>query len=139
MSSQPQPTHTEKAEGAILAFGAGILPALLAALGFSLFVWAFTDDGYPLISALAIMTGSIAVKVGMDLPQQGKAGWYASGLLLVGVFGSLLFSYMVAYLLPDAFSRTVPGILTQQAIMAGTLYFFFRRVIPVNNPRLHRS
>lgn len=139
MSSQPQPAHTEKDEEATLAFGVGRLPALLAALGFSLFVWAFTDDGYPLISALATMTGFIAVKVGMDLPQQGKAGWYASGLLLVGVFGSLILSYAVTNLLPDDFAHTVPGVLTQQAVMAAALCLFFRRVMPVKNPRLQHG
>lgn len=75
----------------------------------------------------------------MDLPQQGKQGWYAAGLLLVGIFGSLFASYAIVSPLPDHFARTVPGVLTQQAVTAGAVYLFFRRVIPVKNPRLHRS
>lgn len=61
MSSQPQPAQVEKDEEATLAFDVGRLPALLAALGFSLFVWAFTGDGYPFISALVIVAGFGAV------------------------------------------------------------------------------
>lgn len=139
MSSQPQPAQVEKDEEATLAFGVGRLPALLAALGFSLFVWAFIGDGYPFISALATMMGFITVKVGMNLPQHGKAGWYAAGLLLVGIFGSLFVSYAIVNPLPDHFARTVPGVLTQQAVMAAALCLFFRRVMPVKNPRLQHG
>lgn len=139
MSSQPQPAQVEKDEEATLAFGVGRLPALLAALGFSLAIWRSATDGNDLFTFLSIFIGFGAVNLGMDLPKQEKEGWYAAGLLTVGVLGSLILSYAVTNLLPDDFARTVPGVLTQQAVTASALYFFFSRMIPVNNTRLQHG
>lgn len=139
MSNQLQLAHAEPKGSALLAFGVGRVPAFLAALGFSLGVWRSATDGNNLFAFLAVAIGVGALNLGMDIPQRGKEGLYALGLLLIALFGSLFLRYAVASLLPDDFTHTFLGVLTQQAVMASTLYIFFRRVIPVNNPRLHRD
>lgn len=131
-----QPEHGK--DQAPIVFGAAPVAAAVAAFGFSLFAWViYLENPYLLVIPLAL--GFAGIKMGMSLPDRGKMGWYAAGILAVGLVSAALATGIISWPLPTDFTASAPGTLVQQIIMFAVLYFFFRKLIPVQPPRMRHS
>lgn len=124
------PTHTPSKHPIVI--GAPPAAALVIGLGYGSIAWGiYTDSTW--LGFVSIFLGGLGLEMAR-FPWQGKYAWHASGILLLGLAGTMLGTFLFYSLFPESIALTTWGTGALHAGLAYMLYLLARRLLPVRPP-----
>lgn len=112
-----------------IMIGASPAAALVIGLGYGSIAWGiYADSNW--LGFVSIFLGGVGLEMAR-FPWQGKHAWHATGILLLGLAGTMLGTFLFYTLLPESLALTVWGTAALHAALAYMLYLLARRLLPV--------
>ncbi|WHS50614.1 hypothetical protein QM007_01100 [Rothia sp. SD9660Na] len=124
------PTHTPSKDPIVI--GASPAAALVIGLGYGSMAWGIYADS-TWLGFVSIFLGGVGLEMAR-FPWQGKYVWHAAGILLLGLAGTILGTFLFYSLLPESIAFTAWGTAALHAGLAYMLYLLARRILPVRPP-----
>lgn len=128
MTSAPahEPSHDP------IMIGASPAAALVIGLGYGSIAWGIYT-GINWLGFASIFLGGVGLEMAR-FPWQGKYALHATGILFLGLAGTMLGTFLFYNLLPESLALTVWGTAALHAALAYMLYLLARRLLPVRPP-----
>lgn len=125
-------TPAHEPSNAPIMIGAAPAAALVIGLGYGSIAWGiYTDNTW--LGFVSIFLGGLGLEMAR-FPWQSKHAWHAAGILLLGLAGTMLGTFLFYSLLPESIALTAWGTGALHAGLAYMLYLLARRLLPVRPP-----
>ncbi|WP_237232860.1 hypothetical protein [Rothia nasisuis] len=105
---------------------------MVTGLGYGSIAWGIYADS-TWLGFVSIFLGGLGLEMAR-FPWQGKHVWQATGILLLGLAGTMLGTFLFYSLLPESIALTAWGTAALHAALTYLLYIFIRRLLPVHPP-----